>query len=275
MRAHAHPLWDSPTRAWAPPPTSAAVAAAEAQLGFTLPPALLAAWDVCNGGPLRRTAFPPVRATFPPPDGVRVRDLVGLGHRGDLLASPRLIAEWDYPSPCLVLSCEGPRALLLDYRRCGPHGTPAVLYVDTDHEVAGRPAEWTLSLDLGAFLDALLYRPERTEVGLTGGLDEPAVLALLGAVGAEGPPRADHEGGRTWVLPGLAATEPGPARLRLLPHRRADRTRVFPELPAVDWVVETTAAAPDLGPLLARWEAAFTAAGAAPVLLGRRDAARG
>lgn len=275
MEPHVHPLWDSPSRAWAPPPTPAAVAAAESRLGLRFPPALVAAWATCNGGPLRRTAFPPVRATFPPPDGVRVRDLVGLGHRGDVLASPALIAQWDYPSPCLVLSCEGPRALLLDYRRCGPDGTPAVLYVDTDHEVAGRPAEWTLALDLGAFFDALLYRPERTEIGLSGALSDSAVRDLLRSLGAEGPPRPDHEGGHTWVLPGPAAVEPGPARVRLLPHRRIDRTLVFPERPELDWVVETTVGAPDLGPLLDRWGAAFAAAGAAPVLLGRRDHARG
>lgn len=241
MRAHEHPLFDDPRRAYGPPLSAAVVEAAEQALGRSLPQALLAALADCNGGALRRTALvgPDRRPTL------RLRDLCGLGHRGGVEDSAQQAKEWGYPSDCLLLHAEGPTAVLMDYRRCGAHGEPSVIFVDTDHEVAGRPLERTVATSVGALLGALRFISPRTLIALPGLDDEDALLEALQAAGCEGPVRRDHEGGRSLSRVGWDSVEPGAARVRLVPNLRFDRTRPFPELPEVRWLLESTAAASD------------------------------
>jgi hypothetical protein len=139
------------------------------------------------------------------------------------------------------LSSEGPSAVLLDYRRCGAEGEPAVVFVDTDHEVDGRPAEWTLALDAGAFLDALRYDPGRSQIAVPAGVALDRLEAALSDIGGVGPANEDYEGGRSLALIDVPSREPGVARMRSVPLRRPDGTRWFPELTDHDWLVETAA----------------------------------
>lgn len=212
--------------------------AEEAALGLRLPDALVAALRGSNGGPLRRTLLPGVHTSR---KSLRVRDLSGIGYAEGLRLSPALCAEWDYPAPALVLSSEGPCAVLLDYRRCGAEGEPAVVYVDTDHEVDGRPAEWTLALDVGRFLAALRYDPGRAQVAVPAGIPLADLTSALRACGGSGPENEDYEGGRSLALVDVPSREPGVARLRSVPLARPDGTRWFPELSGHGWLVETAA----------------------------------
>lgn len=238
---HTHPLFDDPSLAWGPPLTDALVAEVEQTLGLALPADYVSALRACNGGRLRRTTLP---------DGsfarrIHFRDLAGIGYPEGLEASARLCREWDYPTPSLVLSAEGPTALLLDYRRCGASGEPAVVFVDTDHEVDGRPAEWTLALDFGAFAAALSYWTRRTRFAVCGMVHADEVLDAAGAVGAVGSIREDHDGGQIRSLEGWTAAEPGPPLLRLLPAHRKNGSRRLAELDAPLFVAEVNVTAPD------------------------------
>ncbi len=264
LRRHAHPLFDHPRGAWGPALTDDAVRADQAALGLRLPATLLDALRATNGGRLRRTRFSAVQASSRFPGGVRVRDLSGVGYPEGVRLSPALVREWEYPDPSVVLSSEGPQAVLLDYRRCGPHGEPAVVFVDTDHEVDGRAAEWTLALDFATFAAGLAYAPGRAQVALPAGPTLDAVLDALRAAGGEGPAHEDYEEGRTVAVPALDSREPGVTRLRVVPLARPDRTRWFPELPDHDWLVETTAVAGAATGLLGRVAAAL---GVEPLLL--------
>ena len=183
---HAHPLFDRPAGAWGPPIDAGVCAEEQRRLGLRLPEALVSALQGCNGGLLRRTRLPGVHTSPRTRRGVQIRDIAGIGYPEGLRLSATLCAEWDYPEPALVLSSEGPSAVLLDYRRCGAQGEPAVIFVDTDHEVDGRPAEWTLALDLGAFLDALRYDPGRSQVAVPAGVSAARLESALRAVGGVG-----------------------------------------------------------------------------------------
>lgn len=145
--------------------------------------------------------------------------------------------------------------MLLDYRRCGPEGEPPVVFCDTDHEVEGRPLEWTLAPSFAALEQRLQYVSSRTQVAVQGDHGCGVMLDALRAAGAEDPPREDYEGGYTLALVGPNSVEPGPARLRVVPNLRPDGTRNFPELPGHGWVVETTVAPEALFAHLQRLEA--------------------
>jgi len=235
---HTHPLFDRPEGAWGPALEPGMREAEEATLGLQLPDSLIDALRPANGGRLRRTRVPGSNTSRAP---VRVRDLSGIGYPEGLRLSAALCREWDYPQPSLVLSSEGPTAVLLDYRRCGPQGEPAVVFVDTDHEVDGRPAEWTLALDVGSFLASLRYDPGRSQVAVPGSVDETSLTAAVRAVGGQGAANPDHEGGRSLALVDVPSREPGVARVRSVPLARPDGTRWFPELPGHAWLVETAA----------------------------------
>lgn len=245
MRAHDHPLFDDPSRPWGPPLTPALIAAAEAALGLRLPAALLEALAVCNGGPLRRRALPEPRGGRP----LGLPDLDGLGYRQGIEADAQRRAEWGFPQGCLAIHTDGPRAVMLDYRRCGPQGEPSVIWVNTDEERDGQPIERPLAATVAELLRALRFAPTRALIALQDGVDEDEALSRLQGLGAEGPVRRDHEGGRSLSRPGWDSVEPGVARVRLVPNARIDRTLRFPELPAAAWLLESTAA-PAHGPAL-------------------------
>ncbi len=233
---HTHPLFEDPNRPWGPPLTDAGVDSFEKLLGLTIPVALRAVLLRTNGGSLRRTHIGAAagRTTL------RIRDLAGIGYAEGLEASPSLATEWGYPRPCLVLSAEGPRAFLLDYRRSGPHGEPAVVFVDTDQEVAGRPLEWTLSPTIGAFLERLTHWNGRTVVFVPD-LDADAVVELIQspAIGGDTTVRPDHGRGQTVALPGWRGLD-GAARARVLPTCRPDGSVPYPELQGLGSIFEST-----------------------------------
>lgn len=238
---HKHPLFDRPDGAWGPPVTVGVRRDEEARLGLRLPDALVEALSQTNGGRLRRTRLSGVHTSHRTRAGLQLRDLSGIGYAEGLRLSQSLCEEWDYPGPALVLSSEGPSAVLLDYRRCGAEGEPAVVFVDTDHEVDSRPAEWTLALDVGTFLAALRYDPGRSQVAVPEGVGAAALESALRATGGSGSANEDYEGGRSLALVDVESREPGVARLRSVPLRRPDGTRWFPELSSHDWLVETAA----------------------------------
>lgn len=246
LPTHTHPLWSDGSQAHGPSVTPALVAEFQAQTGFALPASLVASLQRCNGGRLRRNHLPAFRPTARWKKGLVVHGLMGLGYPEGLDWSATLIAEWGFVSPALVLCHGGPWAVLLDYRRCSAEGEPAVVFCDTDHEVAGRPAEWTIAPSFAAFEAQLEHLADRTRVAVAGDHSAETILAALRAAGAEDPVRGDYEGGHTLTLVGPDSVEPGPARLRALPNRRADGLLALPELPEHGWIVETTVSPPAL-----------------------------
>jgi len=267
MQIHPHPLWSDPTRPHGPPLSDARLARFHDQVGLRLPAALIDALRGCNGGRLRRLHLPAVRPTPRFRGGLRLHGLAGVGYDEGLDWSPALIDEWGFPAPTLVLCHGGPWAALLDYRRCGPDGDPPVVFCDTDHEVAGRPAEWTVAPSFAALVEALEPLADRTRVAVPGPAERDAVLDALRSMGAEDPVREDYEGGFTLTLTGADSAEPGAARLRALPNRQLDGTWALPELPHHGWIVETTVTGPALDHHLDALQRALAPLGVAPVLL--------
>jgi hypothetical protein len=233
MQAHDHPLFEDPSRPWGPPVTPELVARVEASLGLRLPAALVSDLTACNGGYLRRTRIDSSRRP------VQIRDLAGVGYSDGLELSPALCREWDYPTPSLVLSAEGPTAILLDYRRCGPHGEPAVVFVDTDHEVGGRPVEWMLAPDWATFRARLRYGHARFRFAVLDVEFFEDILEKAERLGAVGGTRPDHDGGFTRSLTGWTSSDDGPALIRVLRPQRPDGSYRLPELGSSVFVVET------------------------------------
>jgi hypothetical protein len=247
--------------------TSAHLAEAERALGRRLPAAYGEALRLSNGGRLRRGRAPAGGPTRYGGPWVDLRDILGVGYEGSMEESARLVREWDYPRDCLVLSSEGPTAVLLDYRGAA-EAEPRVTFVDTDQDEGGAPLERALSPDLGAFFRRLRYVRSRTEVALALDLGRPALLALWAELGAEGPAREDYEGGYSLSLPGWDSAETGPAILRSRENRRVDRTWALPELPDHRWIVETTLVTEQVPTFLTRLEA-LVGPGAALLLHSR------
>jgi hypothetical protein len=233
MRHHTHPLFEDPTLAWGPPVTDSLVQRVESALGLALPAEFVADLRQCNGGYLRRSFIDGHRRP------VQIRDLAGIGYADGVELSASLAREWDYPTPSLVLSAEGPTAILLDYRRSGPHGEPAVVFVDTDHEVDGRPVEWMLAATYAAFRARLQYRRSRTQIAVLDVAFREEVLEAATSMGAVGSVRPDHEGGFTRALDGWRSRDDGPALFRVLVSQRPDGSRRMAELGPNVLVVET------------------------------------
>ncbi len=226
-------------------------------LGLRLPDALIAALMQCNGGRLRRNRVAGFQPTPRWRRGLVLHGLAGLGYDEGLGWSAALCQEWGFPGPSLVLCHGGPWALLLDYRRCGADGEPAVVFCDTDHEVAGRPAEWTVAPTFADFLDRLDPVADRSMVALVSGCAWPVLRDALLAFGAEGPVREDFEGGLSLSLVGPESAETGVARLRALANRQPDGRLLLPERPDCGWLLETTVAPDALDDHLAGLQAAL------------------
>jgi hypothetical protein len=239
MKLHSHPLFDDPSLPWGPPVTPRLVEQVETALGLRLPAGLVSDLMICNGGTLRRTRIQGVKRP------VQVRDFAGIGYPDGLELSSSLCREWDYPTPSLVLSTEGPTAIMLDYRRSGPHGEPAVLFVDTDHEVDGRPVEWMMAPSYAEFRDLLSYGRSRVQVAVTGVSFHEEILEAAGKMGAFGGIRPDHEGGFTRSLDGWRSKDDGPALLRVLQSLRPNGSRRMAELGADVLVAESNVDEPE------------------------------
>jgi len=248
MQRHDHPLFHDPAQASSPPLTPELVAAAEATLGRVLPAAYVEALGACNGGELRRKWLPTPFEMPRQQRGLAVRDLLGLGGEdGTDTVSAELIEEWGLPEDSVVLSSEGPQALLLDYRSAGE---PSICWADTDRE-----AEWTVAPCFEAFLAGIEFRKGRIELAVLGDLDCDAILTHLEAAGAEGPLRTDHQDAQILLLPGLTSGEAAPTVVRVRPNRRPEiRAFHYPELAQHPWLIETNAAAPAVEAWLASLE---------------------
>ena len=237
MRRHLHPLFDHPGQADGPPLREADWQGAEAAVGLPLPDGLRRALMVCNGGRLRRTHHPAPRPTRFGGPFVALRDLLGVGYPGGLAASARLARQWDYPSPCVVLSCEGPVAVILDGRV--PRGEPLpVCFVDTDTD----DAPLRLADDFDAFVEGLRFHSDRVQVAVAGGLGLAAAVQALAALGARPGVRRDHEGGHSLHLPDWPSAEVGVTVLRLRENRLPDGSLALPELPEAGLLLECTVA---------------------------------
>jgi len=251
MKRHSHPLFHDPAQASSPHLTSQLVAAAEATLGRALPTAYIEALGPCNGGELRRQWLPTTVELPRQQHGLAVRDLLGLGGEdGTDTVSAELIDDWGLPEDSVVLSSEGPQALVLDYRG---GGEPSVCWVDTDRE-----AEWTVAPSFAAFVAGIEFRKGRIELAVLGEVGRDAIQARLEAAGAEGPLRTDHQDAQILLLPGLTSGEAAPTVVRIRPNRRPEiRAFHYPELAQHPLLIETNAAAPAVETWLADLEGTF------------------
>ena len=139
------------------------VARGNDELGLRLPDSYIAVLYECNGGYLRRSAFPKKHALDRIPticwhaDHLCIHSLMGIGEDTGLLGptgSAYLIREWGYPEPGVVISTEGHEAFMLDYRDVGATGEPPVVYVDL--ELAAEPSVYALAPDFGSFVGHLI-----------------------------------------------------------------------------------------------------------------------
>lgn len=254
MDLHDHPLFHDPAAAGSPPLTPELVAAAEASLGVRLPPAWLAALEICNGGELRRGWLPTPMPLSRGRRGAAFRDLLGIGgFDGTDVLGPDIVDEWELPEGSVVLSSEGPQALVLDYAARGPEAEPQVRYIDSDEDGA-----WIVAPTVANLLERLEFRKSRTELALLGHLELDEVLEGLGRLGGEGPARPDHGGGHSLSLVGREGLETGPTLVRARPNRRPDVGALYyPELPEQSWLVELTVTADQVPELLGQVDEIF------------------
>lgn len=133
-----------------------AVRAAEATLGVVLPPAYVDLLLQHNGGVPRHRRCPTPFPTSWDEDHFQVSRLLGVGGDDGIdsqFGSAYMVAEWGYPDVGVVLfdtPSGGHDTVMLDYRRCGPTGEPAVVYVDEDRvprEVAPTFAAFIAALE--------------------------------------------------------------------------------------------------------------------------------
>ena len=130
-----------------PPLTQDTIAAAERELGVTLPGELLRLLRIQNGGSVSRAwNVCPADHNFYAADHVPFDHVFGLGKAGiaetiTVLDTAYLVREWNLPAHIVLLSGQGHYWIALDYRTCGPNGEPAVTWIDNemDHEVRLAP----------------------------------------------------------------------------------------------------------------------------------------
>jgi hypothetical protein len=124
-----------------PPLTDDLVRDAEAILGVRLPPSYVALMRRCNGGYLTNGAFPMSQPTRWADDHISVTSIAGIAvaagdERDDdadagngILSTPYMQREWGLPDDIVLLDGEGHWWVALDYRSCGPTGTPSVVWL--------------------------------------------------------------------------------------------------------------------------------------------------
>lgn len=144
MSIHPHQFWGS-NHYQHPPLTDEMVSAAEAALGVTLPPELIALLKIQNGGYTQDFAYPMAQATSWAADHVPLPDLggivldLGFPTAQNLLHSADMSEEWGLPEKQILLSGSGAYWLTLDYRK-GPVPTVAWIDVDTDEDTQVAPS---------------------------------------------------------------------------------------------------------------------------------------
>lgn len=124
-----------------PPLTGAMVAAAERELGVTLPSAYVDLMRSCNGGYTRDAALATSQPVSWAADHVSVDSINGIpaiGERGPfgtglgILKSGYMTAEWGLPEGLVLLTGDGHWWIALDYRASGPAGPPTIVWIDVE-----------------------------------------------------------------------------------------------------------------------------------------------
>jgi SMI1/KNR4 family protein SUKH-1 len=156
-------FWDpNDPRQALPPFDEAGRANAEAILGVDLAAALLHLLRIKNGGRVAAQwrAHPAARNHWAI-DHVPFREILGLGPTGSgaprltMLDTPYLVAEWDLPTPVVLLSGDGHWWVALDYRVSGPQGEPSVAWIDNE-----MGEELTLAPNFRTFVEGLMPVPD-------------------------------------------------------------------------------------------------------------------
>lgn len=150
-------FWDTTVeRGVVAPLTRDMVAAAERELGVTLPGDLLRLLRTQNGGVVADSWDAcPAEPNFYADDHVPFDQLFGLRLGGDahtisMLDTAYLVQEWDLPTPVVLLSGQGHYWIALDYRTSGPNGEPAVTWIHNEME-----HELRLAPDFRTFVERL------------------------------------------------------------------------------------------------------------------------
>lgn len=150
------------------PLTAEAVAAAERELGYTLPADYVEFMRFQNGGIPRRTNHPTKERTSWASDHIAITGIYSIGSEkpcslGGTFGSRFWVEEWEYPDIGIYFAdcpSAGHDMLCLDYRTCGPSGEPQVVHIDQEGDykivfVAESFAAFVLGLeDEAAFEEA-------------------------------------------------------------------------------------------------------------------------
>jgi hypothetical protein len=147
------------------PPNDESIASIEEDLGgFRLPAAYVELARMHNGGLLRRSCHPMDEPTGWAEDHIVITGLYAIGRtsRHSLCGntgSKFWEEEWGYP-PIGVYIADTPTAghemIALDYRECGKHGEPRVVYVDQENDYNIT----CVAPDFAAFIRALVSEEE-------------------------------------------------------------------------------------------------------------------
>ncbi len=113
---------------------------AEAALGYKLPAAYVWLMEQHNGGVPVNTCFPANTPTNWADDHIAIEGIFGVWPRpmDSIVSETRLMVDkWGYPNIGVAI-CDCPtgghQEVFLDYRKCGPQGEPAVVYVDQEDD---------------------------------------------------------------------------------------------------------------------------------------------
>lgn len=149
------------------PPTDELIASVEEELGFKLPESYIWLMKRHNGGIPVNTCFPSELPTSWAEDHVAITGIMGIGRDKiyalcGRLGSRFMIEEWGYPNIGVCI-CDCPSAghdmIMLDYRECGPQGSPKVIHVDQESDYEITP----LADSFEAFIRGLVNEEEFEE----------------------------------------------------------------------------------------------------------------
>lgn len=160
-------LWEEGT--WSdkynePTPTDETIARVEAELGFRLPDSYIELMRMRNGGGLTRNSYPMDETTGWAENHVEVMGIYGIGNTAIYSlcgesGSTFMRDDWGYPSWGVGIAdtpSAGHEQLMLDYRDCGPHGEPRVVYVEQENDYAVTP----VAADFATFIRGLVPEEE-------------------------------------------------------------------------------------------------------------------
>lgn len=148
------------------PPSPELVASVEAELGgYRLPGSYIALMTTRNGGLPARDRFPMSEATSWADDHIAITGIRGIGRTrpqslcGDY-GSRFWNDEWEYPDIGVYFAdtpAAGHCMLALDYRACGRHGEPSVVYVDQGDDFAITPVAENFEAFIRGLVDASVF----------------------------------------------------------------------------------------------------------------------